>query len=52
MDNDVPSLLQQEPDLTCPENLIGADGTHTDIVVARALAMVRGVDACEHARPS
>jgi len=24
MDNDVPSLLQQEPDLTCPENLIGA----------------------------
>jgi len=24
MDNDVPSLLQQEPDLTCAENLIGA----------------------------
>ena len=34
------------------ENLIDADGIHTDIAVARALVMVAGVDACEHARPS
>ena len=29
-----------------PENLINADGTHTDIAVAHAFAMIAGVDAC------
>ena len=35
-----------------PENLIIVDGTHTDIAVAHAFAMIADVDACEHARLS
>ena len=34
------------------ENLIDADGTHTDIAVAHAFAMIADVDACRRARPS